>query len=231
MKLSDYIRPLMVLDRGVIDDEICIPLQLMVNIDGNLSNYIRDTINTIYENYRVLGYHFMPIDDDGDFEFIITRTIFSRLKSNSILLTLFKKIGEDVKLTDLYSYAEYNENIDVTENGGNTSSKQYGKKITRGDRKDEHSMSENSPINSDILSINSPNIKNAYVTDNEMFDQHSGTDTVTDTFNKSGGHESTKYDKTPDVYSKYVEVIEKYNIPKIIDEVIRSIIWEFNSIR
>ena len=236
MKLSDFIVPMSRYEYNENDVEVEISdnLQDLFNFSTPVHDYITSSFTTLYNTYARLGYRIIPMDITSDI--IADRRKLSdafclKLYRRGELFKLFENVDGAIRLANLSAY----EDTSSTETGHseyiNNLDKSYGKVITKSDDKNERTMGENAPIDADIETISSPNVKGKFITSNTYVDAHSGSDVDSGDGSTDNSNTVERKNKNPDVFSKYIQIISHTNIPHIIDEVLREFIWEFNEIR
>lgn len=216
-----------------VDNMLTLRLVNQKIIPADLRTYFSDMFITLYEKYSDMRYHIIPMEL-ANIEQVNMQNLFNAYYCS--LITKFRltqmKLEDGTPLfNNLNSYGETDVVNDGEDSGSNSNTKTYGKILTKTDEKNEFGMSENSPINASIDEIKSPSFKSAFKTDNTFTDKHTGTDEEEGEFKNTSNSTNNSKQKTVENYEKYIEFIERYNLPKLIDDTIRMYIWEFNSVR
>lgn len=187
-----------------------------------LLNNLYSYINNLTLGYSYGEYNYIPLYTDE----IISNETYEIKLSNIFIRHLMKHIDVLKRATiDGLKFLNANRElvIDTKKGGSDTLQKTYGSIIT-GDN-DNKSMGENAPINSDINVINTPNSKSISINHNES--KKTGDDTHLTTYGMNIDDKHTEI--SPEIYNQFLKILEKYNIPSIIDGCYRKIIHEFNT--
>jgi hypothetical protein len=188
----------------------------------NAMKPIHTICNNIAERYYVGKYHLIEVYQDEDMtETELYNVLRYKLRNNiykySPILTQCKNlISQLVK-------PERKLVIDTTKTGDNKDTKGYSNTVTGSS--DTSSMNEISPINATLGDIVTPNNKN--VAEFGSTTSKTGTDTID--YQIRENVLDTHTETSPEYYKEILKIYEKYNIPTILDNCYRSIIYEFNT--
>lgn len=185
------------------------------------SQIIINYINLLTTSYIDAKYRYTPLYDYNDISDELYYVMLkARIKPHIYkIIPIIKKCQFD-GLKGLTGSRELS--ITTNKTGNDTLSKEYGSTING--KNDYSSMHENAPINAELGIINTPNEKQINNNTNES--KKTGEDIFTTTY---GSNVSDIHNEiSPDIYKEYMKVLEKYNIPTLIENIYRKIIYEFN---
>lgn len=190
-----------------------------------------EVIRDLFTDYSNLGYRFIPMEitDDlaNDFRRILNYLAI-KFAHHTAIFNTFDVIENSVGLTTLkigeYTAGSDSGNKEFSVDATTT----YGKVIGKEHSMLENSMGENAPIDADINTISSPNMKGRISTTNQETDTHSGSDTEVRTNSENYSDSKENVRTTPEMAKKYYEIVDKFNFNDMVDDIIRSVIYEFN---
>lgn len=182
---------------------------------------IINQINILTKAYCDGEYKYIPIyhkellDDDRYYEMLKSR-IIQKLNKYTNLFQKFKNDG----LKELSFNRDLS--INTTKGGKDTITKDYDT-IINGENTLK-SVNEIAPINASLDIIDTPNEKSINKNSNES--KKTGSDTIDTIY--GGTVNDIHKEISPELYEKFLKILDKYNIPQIIENIYRTIIYEFN---
>lgn len=202
----------------LVDDELLGNLHMI--FDGQL------------RQYATLGYRFVPIYLEDEKERVKAIIDYWKLLMvrDGEWTNILRSVNGRVEQLGLTSGL-----VDTIEYGGTEVSSEdklteYGRNISREGSSSRNSMSENAPINADINIINTPDNKGKVIDNNSGVEEYSGEDNVNTSRNVSkSGSDKRTYD-SPDKYKMYLDILKEYNVYTIVDNFIRTTIYESNRV-
>ena len=237
-KLSDFIAPMNryhnYINRNNIEVMITDVLDDYKMIDQSVYEYFSLLFSLKYENYSHLGYRVIPMELTDNAEndaFTLLRAMCNYAMTMGELIKLFKKIDNQIKVANLDIYESENVTSSSTLHSTNTNEKHYGKKIEKDNSVTEKTVGERAPINSDINTIDTPDVKGHASTTSHTEDNHSGTDNDNTKIDSTDNGNVSRKRISPEVFDDYIEVVQRVNLHNIIDDIICNFIWEFNAVR
>lgn len=212
---------------------------LLMSIIPSTAPFVMDKVMNILSLYTFGDYRFIPIysDTESNYHLILANKFVSNLLKNYNILI---QINSECRLAELQfnkkSENDYNtiSNFTKTKRGSNNYTTTHSGYDERQTIDTTRTMSENSPIDENIENILSPNYKDYNTHDSSIKDIYNSSNDKTDTFNEQMVDDgidktvSTQTEYSPEMFAIFMELSEKYNIPYILNNELKRIIYEFN---
>lgn len=217
-------------------------------IEHSLSNVLsnRDLIQTlfnislsVFESYSSIkiesdtvflstggAYNYLPMMLNSSYTEIQRYTLYPNYLRQRLVREFNRNYATFAKCTDLILNTINSERklkILTHRTGDNKDTKNYDNNIHG--ESDTKSMNENSPINATIGDIVTPNNKNNAEFNSDT--SKTGTDTIDYSIDENV--DDTHTETSPEYFMQVMKILDKYNIPKLIDKIFRSVIAEFNT--
>lgn len=237
-KLNDFIVPMSRYNSYITKNDVEANITDLLDdykmIDQSIYEYFSLLFSYKYNNYSLLGYRVIPMEltenvqNDAN---TLLRAMCNYAFTKGELIKLFKEIDNQIKVGNLDIYESENVTSSSTLHSTNMNEKIFGKKIEKDNSVTEKTVGERAPINSDINSIDTPDVKGHATTTSHTEDNHSGTDNDNTEIDSTDNGNVSRKRISPEVFDNYIEVVQKVNLHNIIDDIICNFIWEFNAVR
>lgn len=208
-------------------------LNRMMNLDGSTVDLLETVFDEIFNLYGDMGCSFVPIYHENvvDRLHAIGGYILMKMLKHASLITNITTVDGKLKLLNLNSGTVDKMTYNSTDTDTSVKNIFYGKSVLKGGNSNGYDMSENSPINAEINTINTPDNKRITSAGFSNSENNSGTDKHEDnkTVTKTGN--DTRDITSPNDYKIYMELAYEYNIYHILLDIVKYTVWEYNRVR
>lgn len=212
--------------------------------DANIVNMLTNQVVKTLRRFEDGQYHFLPIYNDGEitdetYTNIIIYKLENHLEKYAFLFNEFESEYFRIKSISINSTKSIAEkrtvNISNQKGGVNTSTETNSGTDTTTYTGTSNGMSENSPIDADINSITTPDIKSKSGTTGETKYERGGVKEIQTNLgenNIESGTDNLLTDEkrfSPYEFDMFIKAMKNLNVLTIITNCIRKVIKEFNT--
>lgn len=214
-------------------------------VDSAMMDALSSQVSYSISRFAIGGYHFLPIYTDAEVNLdtyaqTISRRLFYHLGKYSFLLGEISSENK-TKFADLLARSKTQTDNTDTYDTQDSRTEEISRNESHGGadnttvETNNFAVSETSPITADLETINTPSSKgkskDVKTESKEFGETVTHTDNITDNSSKTGTIDrvtSSSVDN-PELFTMYIEVLQKYNIVNIISSCVKRVISEFNT--